>query len=169
MKRKIIKNIVTLASLLPLLSHAQITDNSNNKNKKPDSAIVGHIYTDKGNAIEVYRLAGNDKASTKNITNNNGWTFAQGQVWIKNDQVPTILKDEYKEISFSQIQDKDIFVRYKNKQIVYTLTVCQPKNTNKYCKDNVVPDMFLFVLSPKLKFKTTEDMKFYRYIQPVNK
>jgi RHS repeat-associated protein len=58
---------------------------------------VGNIFTDDGTPIQVFKNVSGDAGWN---TNCHGTTFADGQYWLNNDQVPALLKgDGYKEVS----------------------------------------------------------------------
>jgi hypothetical protein len=163
--KKIKKNYLTiflLSTLIvsPVISHAEITNYKPSNNATQVHAIPGFLKTDKGNPVEVYQIPQNQPGIPSNSTNNHGWTFLDGQYWINGDQVAIILRDEFKEIKFSELKDKDVLVRYENNKIIYSLTAC----TN--CEKFPQPDLFLFNMSNHKKPNHLEKYKIYRKINP---
>lgn len=145
------KLLFAIALTIPLISNAQIP------------ATKGYIYTDKGSPIAVYKV--NEGQGMLSKANNIGWTFGDGEFWIHNNQVPTILRDEYKEVSFQEIKDKDILVRYdESGKVQYTLTACKPPKNSTICYDKPHPSLFLFILETNSKINHPETTKIYRYI-----
>lgn len=169
--KKVLIKIVFSISLFPIVANAQnsITDYQTSPTARQVSGVMGYIYTDKGTPIKALKLDPTNPNNPKNTINNNGWTFANGEVWIDNTQIPIILKDEYKEISFKKIKDSDILVRYENNKVVYTLTACTPPKNSNMCDDKPHPDLFLFVLNNESKLKQPNNTKIYRYIEPIKK
>lgn len=160
MKTKLLKTILSVLLLSPVLSQAQVTTHPTSPSSRPISGTMLYIYTDKHTPIKAFK----PDNIADNIHSSNGWTFADGQYLINNDQVPLILKDEYNEIPFNRIQDKDILVRYESGKVVYTLTACKPQENNQ-CDNKPQPAIFLFVLSENAKINHPETMKIYRHIQ----
>lgn len=145
------KYLLTIALSIPLISYAEVP------------ATKGYIYTDKGSRIIAYKV--NEGKGKLSKANSAGWTFANGEFWILNNQVPKILKDEYEEISFKDIQDKDILVRYdKLGNVKDTLTACQPSKKSNICDDKPHPSIYLFVLGQNNKMVHPETTKIYRYM-----
>lgn len=88
---------------------------------------MGVIYADDGTEIQAF----------KNITGDKGWdtdchgvTFAEGQVWINNDQVDKLLiGDNYESINKSEASKNDIVVyRNKNNEPEHSVTVVSSEN-----------------------------------------
>ena len=60
--------------------------------------VNGYLYTDKGNPVEAWKNV--DPFSTNMATDCHGYSFADGQYWISNDQVGKILNDDgYKAVA----------------------------------------------------------------------
>lgn len=166
MIKKIVSNLImSCFILIPLISHAEISSTKNSPNARQVAATQGYIYTDKGTPILAYKIDPNDPNSPSNTVNNHGWTFVQGELWINNDQIPIILKDEYKEIEFKDIKEKDLLIRYENKKVIYSLTACIPKDGKTNCEHMPQPDIFLFIITPDKKINHPETMKIYRKIK----
>lgn len=166
MIKKIVLNLLMSALvLIPLISHADISATKNSPNARQIHATPGYIYTDKGTPVLAYKIPPNQPNAPSNSVNNHGWTFVQGDVWLNNDQIPIILKDEYKEIKFEDIKENDVLVRYENKKVIYSLTACVPKNNKPYCDHMPQPDIFLFIISPDNKINNPESIKIYRKIK----
>lgn len=73
----------------------------------------GTLKTDKGNDIRAfYNNRGGDMGAD---TDCHGLTFADGEYWINNDQVQTILDDEYTEVKNEPARVGDVVVYYDSK------------------------------------------------------
>lgn len=160
------KLLLSLLISMPLICQAEISSQPTSPSARPIAATPVYIYTDKGTPVQAFVVDKNVKVSP--LSNNHGWTFAKGQVYINSDQIPIVLKDEYKEIKFSEIKDSDILVRYDtNGKVLYSLTACKPTLNDVICEDKPHPDLFLFVLSKDKKINKPETMKIYRHIEVV--
>lgn len=165
MKEIMNKFLLSVLVSMPLICQAQISSRPTSPNSVQIAATPGYIYTGKGTPIKAFMPDKNTKIPA--LSNNNGWTFAKGEVFIDNDQIPILLKDEYKEISFNEIKDSDILVRYsEDGKVLYTLTACKPTLRDVLCEDKPQPDIFLFALSKGAKINKPETMKIYREIDP---
>ena len=157
-----IKLLLSILAVTPVICQAQISSRPTS-NSSPLSAQKGYIYTDKGTPIEVFKVDKNNLSLTN--SNSNGWTFTNNEFYINNNQVPIIIKDEYKEISFDKINDGDILVRYDtNGNVKYTLTACTPSKKSGVCENKPHPILFLFVLTKDAKINNPQTMKIYRHI-----
>ena len=79
----------------------------------------GYIETDDGRRIEAFRSADSDMSADSNC---HGLTFADGQYFVDNPQVPTILQgDNYQETNEPQVGD--VVVYMEGNEIVHTATV----------------------------------------------
>ena len=96
---------------------------------------VGSIYANDGTSIRAVRPAGLDKyvvglGSTDRSYNCHGYTFAKGQFWITNDQVPLILAgDGYKSIDECDVRAGDIVVYWEGRVAVHSGIVTAVRNS----------------------------------------
>jgi len=98
---------------------------------------VGVIFTNKDKAIKVYQNFDPDKNEGYN-TNCHGTTFLKGDYWLENEDVQTILNDEYKLVDFAKdekIKKNDVVI-YSEKDektgvfnIVHSMTVTSKDNS----------------------------------------
>jgi RHS repeat-associated protein len=74
---------------------------------------VGYIFANDGTKILAYKSKDVGKLHDQAKTDCHGATFADGQYWIDNNQVPTLLRqDGYKEVKYEE--------RKKNDKVIYT-------------------------------------------------
>lgn len=152
----------TLFIIIPV--HAEVSTYPKSANSVQVNMLPVILTTDKGSPVKAFKMLDNAK---DNSTNNHGWTFLDGQFWMNNDQVPIVLKDEYKEISYKDIKAGDIIIRYENEKkekVAYSLTACQPKIPSDTCVGNPQPPIFLYTLSPDRALKYPEKTKIFRKI-----
>ena len=88
---------------------------------------MGYVYADDGTEIEAFRNISGDKGWD---TDCHGVTFADGQVWINNDQVDKILKgDDYKKVDKSETQAGDkVVYRNESGDAEHSVTVVETKD-----------------------------------------
>ncbi len=86
----------------------------------------GYIYTDDGGQVVAFKnLSGDNRLDT----DCHGQTFADGQVWINNDQVETILKgDSYEQVDKSDATASDVVIYDENGEPVHSVTVVSNEN-----------------------------------------
>lgn len=115
-----------------------ITHGSENKEIGTVSK-VGFIYTNKDRTIKVNQNYNPDKNEGYN-TNCHGTTFLDGEYWLDNADVQTILDDEYKLVDFAKnekIKKNDVVIySEKNEKtgvfsIVHSMTV-KSKDNSKF-------------------------------------
>jgi RHS repeat-associated protein len=108
------------------LSQKNFFDISNLSKNPQVLAEYGYLFTDKGTPIRAYqRLKSTPNPNGLNYDADcHGVSFTNGKYWIDNDQVSTILKDEYSEVNYAQVQSGDIAIyRDLDNNIVHSVTV----------------------------------------------
>jgi RHS repeat-associated protein len=102
-------------------------------------ADVGYVLTDDGHRVEATRatsdifwedrnaggtvVSDTAPAGFSDVADCHGWTFAKGQVWINNDQVPTILKgDGYQKTATPGVGSVGIYSNSEGAQHSVTVT-----------------------------------------------
>lgn len=89
-------------------------------------AEYGYLFTDKGTPIRAYqRLKSTPNPNGLSYDADcHGVSFTNGKYWIDNDQVSTILKDEYSEVNYAQVKPGDIGIyRDLDNNIVHSVTI----------------------------------------------
>lgn len=162
---KVLSSIILSTTLITSSSYAQPVSSELKKFK----IIKEYIYTNKGHKILVYNMYNTITGKSEKIINSHGWIFTNGQYWLNNEQVITILKDDYREIPYSQISHNDIIIVYKDKEPVNSFIACLPNNQTKQCENMKQPDMYLYVILQEKILLAPEILKVYRKIQKSKK
>ena len=109
--------------------------NGSTTNVKHDSGSrgsleVGYIFADDGTPIQVFNNTGG--ADEGFCTNCHGTTFADGQYWVNNEQVPALIEgDGYEEVSTVKDVEKGDKVVYLSKdgEAEHSVTVSKEDGT----------------------------------------
>lgn len=83
--------------------------------------VAGQIYTDKKNPVKA--TSNREINCPEADTDCHGVTFADGELWINNDQVQTILDDKYKLVESPQSGDVVIYREPTAGAVVHSMTV----------------------------------------------
>ena len=87
----------------------------------------GYIFADDGTPIEVFK---NNSMDAGFDTNCHGTTFADGQYWVNNDQVPAIVKgDGYVEKTVATAKEGDKVVYKEGEESAHSMTVTKADGT----------------------------------------
>jgi hypothetical protein len=90
---------------------------------------VGYIFADDGTPVQVFKNVDGDAGWD---TNCHGTTFADGQYWLNNDQVPTLLQgDGYKEVSIDNAKTGDKIVYNGDSNSEHSMTITKTDGTMK--------------------------------------
>jgi len=88
---------------------------------------IGYVFADDGTPVQVFKNIDGEAGWN---TNCHGTTFTDGQYWLNNDQVPTLL-DGYKKIKIEKAKVGDKIVYHGESNSEHSMTITKTDGTMK--------------------------------------